>query len=56
MRAMWLGELVAIECEEYAAVHPAEISRRRFSLGGCRNNAVGVAVWMRPGCKHDWFR
>ena len=30
MRAMWLGELVAIRSEEYAAVHPAEIDRRRF--------------------------
>ena len=29
MRAMWMGELVAIRSEEYAAVHPAEIERRR---------------------------
>ena len=29
MRAMWLGELVAIRSEEYAAGHPAEIERRR---------------------------
>ena len=28
-RAMWLGELAAIRSEEYAAAHPAEISRRR---------------------------
>ena len=29
-RAMWLGELAAIRSEEYAAAHPAEISRRRL--------------------------
>ena len=28
-RAVWLGELAAIWSEEYAAVHPAEIVRRR---------------------------
>ena len=29
MRAMWLDGLAAIRSEEYAAAHPAEISRRR---------------------------
>ena len=29
-RAMRLGELAAIRSEEYAAAHPAEISRRRL--------------------------
>ena len=29
MRAMRLGALAAIRSEEYAAVHPAEIARRR---------------------------
>ena len=42
MRAMWLGELVAIECEEYAAAHPEEIARRRLFfrrlLGECRRS------------------
>ena len=31
-RAMWLGELAAIRSVEYAAAHPAEISRRRRSF------------------------
>ena len=35
MRAMWLGELVAVQGEENAAAHPAEIVRRRL-LGECR--------------------
>ena len=41
-RAMWLGELVAVQGEEYAAAHPAEIARRRRFfrrlLGGCRRS------------------
>ena len=29
-RAMWLGELAAVQGEEYAAAHPAEIALRRL--------------------------
>lgn len=47
MRAMWLGELVAIRSEEYAAVHPAEIDRRRFFrriLEECRTRRFSGCV------------
>ena len=40
--AMRVGELAAIRSEEYAAAHPAEISRRRLFfrrlLGECRRS------------------